>query len=105
MTLGGGVASRTGPPACCGTCSCSLLGFRVGVGGGNAVDAFTNGEFGLALLGVGGAPIPVAEDGEPFAGKVENGPSCIVRLLGGLPRSFPVDDDVELGQAAETEGP
>lgn len=39
------------------------------------------------------------------AGKVEKGPSCTDRLLGGLPRSFPVVTVFEAGQALDTAGP
>lgn len=40
-----------------------------------------------------------------LAGNVENGPSCTLRLLGGLPRSFPDAVLVVDGQAEETAGP
>lgn len=40
-----------------------------------------------------------------FAGKVTNGPSRTERLLGGRPRSLPVDEPVLLGQAEDTAGP
>lgn len=40
-----------------------------------------------------------------FAGKVEKGPSCTERLLGGLPLSFPVVVLALAGQALETTGP
>lgn len=62
-------------------------------------------------LGLGlpceGVPIPVLGASLEFglAGKVEKGPSCTERLLGGLPRSLPeavLDVD---GQALETTGP
>lgn len=42
---------------------------------------------------------------EGFAGKVENGPSRTERLLGGLPRSFPVSGLPEEGHADDTAGP
>ena len=61
---------------------------------------------GLGLVWVG---VPTLIAGVSFAfgltGKVENGPSCTERLLGGLPRSLP---DVVLlvdGHALETAGP
>lgn len=40
-----------------------------------------------------------------FAGKVTNGPSRTERLLGGRPRSFPVEEALLLGQAEDTAGP
>lgn len=40
-----------------------------------------------------------------LAGKVEKGPSCTERLLGGLPLSFPLGGFVLAGQALETPGP
>ena len=40
-----------------------------------------------------------------FAGNVMKGPSLTERLLGGRPRSFPVDDVLLLGQAEDTAGP
>lgn len=40
-----------------------------------------------------------------LAGKVEKGPSCTDRLLGGLPLSFPVEVLVLPGQALEIAGP
>lgn len=40
-----------------------------------------------------------------FAGKVEKGPSCTERLLGGLPLSFPVGVLALAGQALDTTGP
>lgn len=66
---------------------------------------------GLALPCVGVAPLPVpfAFDGPFFplglAGKVENGPSWTLRLLGGRPRSFPDAVLVVDGHALETAGP
>jgi hypothetical protein len=63
---------------------------------------------GLALPCVG-VPILVAafDTSFPFgfAGKVENGPSWTLRLLGGRPRSFPDVVLVVDGQAEETAGP
>ena len=40
-----------------------------------------------------------------LAGKVTKGPSRTERLLGGLPRNFPVDEALLLGQAEDTAGP
>lgn len=40
-----------------------------------------------------------------LAGKVEKGPSCTDRLLGGLPLSFPVEVLVLPGHALEIAGP
>lgn len=40
-----------------------------------------------------------------FAGKVTNGPSRTERLLGGRPRSFPLEDVLLLGHAEDTAGP
>ena len=40
-----------------------------------------------------------------FAGKVEKGPSWVDRLLGGRPRSFPVEGFPLLGHADDTAGP
>ncbi len=40
-----------------------------------------------------------------FTGNVEKGPSCTERLLGGLPRSFPVAVPLLAGQALDTAGP
>lgn len=40
-----------------------------------------------------------------FAGKVTKGPSRTERLLGGRPRSFPVEEALLLGQAEDTAGP
>ena len=40
-----------------------------------------------------------------LTGKVENGPSCTERLLGGLPRSLPEVVLVVDGHALETAGP
>lgn len=40
-----------------------------------------------------------------FAGKVEKGPSWTDRLLGGLPRIFPVEGPLLPGQALDTAGP
>jgi hypothetical protein len=40
-----------------------------------------------------------------LAGKVTNGPSRTDRLLGGRPRSFPVEELLLLGQADDTAGP
>ena len=40
-----------------------------------------------------------------FAGNVTKGPSRTERLLGGRPRSFPVEEALLLGQAEETAGP
>ena len=39
------------------------------------------------------------------AGKVVNGPSVTFRLLGGLPRNFPIEEFPLLGHADETAGP
>ena len=40
-----------------------------------------------------------------LAGNVTNGPSRTERLLGGLPRSLPVEEELLLGHAEETAGP
>jgi hypothetical protein len=40
-----------------------------------------------------------------LAGKVTKGPSRTERLLGGRPRSFPVEEALLLGQAEDTAGP
>ena len=40
-----------------------------------------------------------------FAGKVEKGPSCTERLLGGLPRNFPLAPLLLPCHALETAGP
>lgn len=39
------------------------------------------------------------------AGKVEYGPSCTLRLPGGLPRSFVLAEGLLLGHADDTAGP
>ena len=61
---------------------------------------------GLGLVWVG---VPTLIVGVSFAfgltGKVENGPSCTERLLGGLPLSLPEVVLVVDGQALETAGP
>lgn len=61
---------------------------------------------GLGLVWVG---VPTLIVGVSFAlglmGKVENGPSCTERLLGGLPRSLPEAVLVVDGHALETAGP
>lgn len=66
---------------------------------------------GVSRLGLGlvwvGVPTPIA--GASFAfgltGKVENGPSCTERLLGGLPRNLPEVVLLVDGHALETAGP
>ena len=40
-----------------------------------------------------------------LAGNVTKGPSRTDRLLGGRPRSFPVEEALLLGQADDTAGP
>ena len=40
-----------------------------------------------------------------FAGKVTKGPSLIERLLGGRPRSLPVEGPLLVDHAADTAGP
>lgn len=61
---------------------------------------------GLGLVWVG---VPTLITGVSFAfgltGKVENGPSCTERLLGGLPRSLPEVVLLVEGHALETAGP
>ncbi len=61
---------------------------------------------GLGLVWVG---VPTLIVGVSFAfgltGKVENGPSCIERLLGGLPRILPEVVLLVVGHALETAGP
>ena len=42
--------------------------------------------------------------GSGFAGKVEKGPSCTERLLGGLPRILPDPPPVDDGHALDTAG-
>ena len=61
---------------------------------------------GLGLAG-GGVPTLIAGFSLVFGltGKVENGPSCTDRLLGGLPRSLPEVALVVDGHALETAGP
>jgi len=119
MSTLGGVARRTGPPECSGTCSWSFDGF-FGSEGLLSVGVWINvmpdwalgvaSRLGLALPCVG-VPIPVfalvAEASFPLglAGKVENGPSWTLRLLGGRPRSLPDAVLIVDGQAEETAGP
>ena len=112
-TVGGGVASRTGPPIRSGTCRCNLLGLAPNAlllaGGSGKLNAevltsesSTTGVAGMTLsrkLIVG----PVFVFG--LAGKVENGPSETDRLLGGLPRNLPAEKLLLLGHADDTAGP
>ena len=101
------MARRTGPPECCGTCSWSLLGLRVGVEATGPAE-FNGLEGGRVSFGVLAAlPAPVWGVLFPIGreGKVEYGPSCTVRLCGGRPRILPVDAEVALGHAADTDGP
>lgn len=61
---------------------------------------------GLGLVWIG---VPTLIIGGSLAfgltGKVEKGPSCTERLLGGLPRSLPEAVLLVEGQALETAGP
>jgi hypothetical protein len=58
---------------------------------------------GVALTGEISIVVPPLTAG--LAGNVENGPSRTERLLGGLPRSFPVSGFPEDGHAEDTAGP
>lgn len=117
-TTGGGVASLTAPPSRWGTCKDKRLGrpfcvvVMLGGGGGGA---FMSGgkkcgmpEFPTAgvdvdelscRLIVGTSLLP------GLAGNVENGPSVTFLLVGGRPRSLPVDELPLLGHADDTAGP
>ena len=82
-----------GGGSCCCCCCCWLeagVASRLGVG--------------LAWIGV---PTLMVGGSLAFglAGKVEKGPSCTERLLGGRPRSLPDAVLVVEGQALETAGP
>ena len=95
---GGGVASRTGPPVCCGTCSESLCGrLEVALCGGCISGATESPMADLPSGCVDGLPALGLE------GNVEKRPSWIVRDAGGLPLGLPgafCDD-----QALDTAGP
>ena len=95
---GGGVASRTGPPVCFGTCSESLCGrLEVALCGGCISGAIESSVADLASW---------CDDGLPGLGLEENvkkRPSWIIRDVGGLPLGLPgafCDD-----QALDTAGP
>lgn len=79
-----------------GCCCCWVL---AGVGS----------RLGLGLAWMIGVPTLIVGGGGSFAfglaGKVEKGPSCTERLLGGRPRSLPDAVLVVEGHALETAGP
>jgi hypothetical protein len=107
------VANRTVPPMRSGTCRNRRLGFVAGgllaaVVFGNlnvgvlVSELSTTGVAGIAWLGRLGVGSALALG---LAGKVEYGPSVVVRLLGGLPLTLPAEKVPLLGQADETAGP
>jgi hypothetical protein len=122
-----GVTNRTGLPTFCGTCKLSLCGFcdpfwsdasivvgdtaEAGVGGKRKWGSCPGGSdcarstIGVRLPGFRFMSIVGPSLVLGFAGNVTNGPSRTDRLLGGRPRSLPVDVVLLLGQADETAGP
>jgi hypothetical protein len=94
---GGGVASRIGPPVCCGTCNESLCGrLEVALCGGG----MSGGTDSSAIISCGAGEVPVLG----LEGNVENGPSCVVLDAGGLPLALAPGGFCE-GQAEDTAGP
>jgi len=124
-----GVTSLTGPPTCCGTCNCNFEGrpcwvececscrlmvetAEAGVEGGKRKCCSDMGgsECARSIIGVRpGVLLFISMVGPSLvlglAGNVTNGPSRTERLLGGLPRSFPLEELLLLGQADDTAGP
>ena len=112
------MASRTGPPECCGTCNDNLLGFLVRVcPDPPPVGVPVAGSFAL-LYSIVGTGLPRADCGVcivppavlgvaagpcGFAGNVENGPSWTDLLFGGRPLGFfPLAVLPPLDHAADT---
>jgi hypothetical protein len=122
-----GVTSRTGLPTFCGTWRLSLWGLwaalwscvsivvgetaEAGVGGKRKCWSAADGSEGArSTIGVRFPGLRFTSIVGPsfvfgFAGNVTKGPSRTERLLGGLPRSLPVDELLLLGQADDTAGP
>lgn len=103
----GGVARRTGPPVCWGTCSDSLCGrlvlsFWRCVSAGSTCALWSIG----CVVSAGGRTVGC---GEPFvwlgsAGKVPKAPSCTLRFAGGLPLGL-LPGAFADGHALDTVGP
>jgi hypothetical protein len=84
---------------------------EAGVGGKRKVCSIAGGsEWARSTIGVKFPVLRLMSIAEPslfvgLAGKVTKGPSRTDRLLGGRPRSFPLEEAVLLDHAEETAGP